>query len=59
MVDANLANSRGMVRIPVCSIDEVRTTIMNDDSNAKGNLNYPCPAIDISACVPGFSSAFC
>lgn len=39
----DLVRTRGIVDIPVCSFEEIATTVLNDKDNDQGNPNYPCP----------------
>lgn len=44
LVDGDLKKGKGLVNIPVCSIEEVLAVTNEDPNNEEGNANYPCPA---------------
>lgn len=44
MISGDLKKTRGIVNIPVCGMQEMMDTFMDDNDNSKGNPNYPCPA---------------
>lgn len=43
MVSGDLKRTRGIVNIPVCSMQEIMDTYADDKDNTKTNPNYPCP----------------
>lgn len=43
LVSGDLFRVAGVVKINVCSLQEIYDTVDADPENSKGTLNFPCP----------------
>lgn len=44
LTDGDIEQAKGLVSIPICSFKQMMETTYDDQTNAAGNLNWPCPA---------------
>ncbi|KAK3708923.1 hypothetical protein LTR37_011253 [Vermiconidia calcicola] len=43
LISGDLSRARGLVNIPVCTLQQIKDTATADIDNTAGNPNYPCP----------------